>query len=149
MNTTKEARRDAREYARAQMYYGDGAGTRRKLIQATVDSKGHRDPAYARVFHTELEKQDMAEHAAKARAERQRTDRSEAVARNTRGILTGNSKSLSTSLLIIGFTIYVAHETGYDKKILEKGKTIWADIKARRARKKYMHTVHNITDVGQ
>ncbi len=32
--TDKVARKDAQEFARAKMYYGTGAGTRRKLIRA-------------------------------------------------------------------------------------------------------------------
>lgn len=36
-STKRVAKRDAKEYARAQMYYGEGAGNRRKLIKATVE----------------------------------------------------------------------------------------------------------------
>lgn len=41
--TNREARKDASEFARAQMFYGEGAGTRRKLIRATVDAKTKKD----------------------------------------------------------------------------------------------------------
>lgn len=146
MSTTKEARNDAREYARAQMFYGEGAGTRRKLITASVESKARRNPAYAREFHTELARQDMAEHASKAQVERHRQDRNEAVSRNIRGALTGNSKSLNTSVLIIGVIVYLAHETGYDKKAIAKGKAIVANLRARRNRRKNVHSVTNITN---
>ena len=40
----RKARKDAKEYARAKMYYGEGAGNRRKLIRATVKS-GQKTPA--------------------------------------------------------------------------------------------------------
>lgn len=131
MKTTKEARRDAREYARAQMYYGDGAGIRRKLIIATVDSKIQRDPTYARAFHSELSHQDMGEHAEKARKERERADRSDALKRNTRAILTGRNQNAQTGVLIVILAATVAHKTGYDKVIYEKGKEYAGKAKAR------------------
>lgn len=73
--TSKNARKDAEEFARAQMYYGKGAGTRRKLIKATVDAKKAKDPNYAKAFDQHLAKQDMSSHAEKARSERHATDR--------------------------------------------------------------------------
>ena len=37
--TKSEARKDAHEYARAKMFYGEGAGIRRKKIKARVDTR--------------------------------------------------------------------------------------------------------------
>lgn len=73
--TNKEARKDATEFARAKMFYGEGAGNRRKLINASVDAKRKRDPSYGKAFDHHLAKQNMADHAQKARSERSRTDR--------------------------------------------------------------------------
>lgn len=119
MSTRKDAARDAEEFARAQMFYGEGAGTRRKLIQATVDSKINRDPAYGRAFRDALSAQDMAEHASKARKERSRKDTSKAVEKNLRGILTGKNQSVNTSILVLGAVVYYAHQTGIDKKVAD------------------------------
>lgn len=132
MNTQREARRDAREYARAQMFYGEGAGTRRKLISATVDAKSGRDPKYARVFRTELARQDMAEHAAKARRERARTDALESTKRNTRALLTGNYQNAQAGVMILILLGYAAHQTGLDKKMWDKAKEYKDRIKNRR-----------------
>lgn len=41
----REARRDAKESARAKMYYGEGAGVRRRNINAIVKQKS-KDPTY-------------------------------------------------------------------------------------------------------
>lgn len=73
--TDRDARKDAAESARAKMFYGEGAGNRRKLIKATVDAKKKRDPGYAKAFDKHLADQDLSTHASKAKKERSRTDR--------------------------------------------------------------------------
>lgn len=145
MNAQKEARRDAREFARAAMYYGEGAGIRRKLITATVDGKAGRNPAYARAFRLELARQDMATHAAKARREREVKDVGHVVGKNVRGILTGDLRSVNTGILMMGAVVYVAHHTGADKVIYDKAKKKVNDFKARRrARKTNIHLITNV-----
>lgn len=136
MNVEKEARRDAQEFARSQMYYGEGAGTRRKLISATVESKSDRNDRYARAFRQELAHQDMAEHAIKARKERERHDRAQMVQRNVRGLTSGNYQNLSTGVLIVGAVAYFAHQTGIDRQIYDKARTKLEDYKRRRRLKK-------------
>lgn len=131
MNATKEARIDAQEFARAQMYYGEGAGIRRKLINNTVDAKVARDPVYGRAFDKELRKQDMADHASKARKERTRRDTNKTVSKNIRGIATGNYQSVNTGLLVIVAAATIAHKTGYDQVLLAKSKRIIRKIRKK------------------
>lgn len=76
-STDREARKDADEFARAKLFYGQGAGTRRKLIKATVESKKAKDPDYAKAFDRNLAKQDLAKQASGARKERKRKDRTD------------------------------------------------------------------------
>lgn len=73
--TDREARKDATEFARAKMFYGEGAGNRRKLINNSVVDKRKRDPSYGKAFDHHVNQQNMADHAQKARRERSRTDR--------------------------------------------------------------------------
>lgn len=73
--TNKAAQKDAEEFARAKMFFGNGAGTRRKLINASVTAKKAKDPLYAKAFDSHLAKQDMSTHAQKARSERNSVDR--------------------------------------------------------------------------
>lgn len=73
--TSREAKKDAVESARAKLFYGEGAGTRRKLINASVEAKSKRDPDYKKAFDHHLGNQDLSVHASKARGERTRTDR--------------------------------------------------------------------------
>lgn len=75
--TDRDARKDAEEFARAKMFYGQGAGNRRKLIKATVETKSKKDPDYAKAFDHHVARQDMSKHAEKARGERKSTDRKE------------------------------------------------------------------------
>lgn len=145
MGTKKEATRDAAEFARAQMFYGDGAGTRRKLIQATVDSKINRDPAYGRAFREALAAQDMAEHASKARRERRRIDTTTAVNKNLRGIVTGKNQSVATSILVIGSVAYYMHETGLDKKLVDGIKKQHQKFKHKRLSRKIGRNLHSVS----
>lgn len=144
----REARRDAREFARAQMYYGEGAGTRRKIIGAKVDSKTMRSEAYGRAFHQELTRQDMAVHAAKAQRERHFKDRTHSANKNLRGLATGNYQNVNTSILALAAVAYLAHQTGLDRRVYEQGQKFIQRVKTRRwAKKSTKDTVHNITSV--
>ena len=107
-STDREARKDASEFARAKMFYGEGAGTRRKLIKNSVEAKAKRDPNYKKAFDKHLAEQDMSTHASKARKERGRKDARSKIGRGVRGtrhILNGNPQyaSATTALLVGGF----------------------------------------------
>jgi len=71
----REASKDAKEHARAKAFYGEGAGTRRKLIKQKVEGKVSRLPGYKQAFDHHLALQDTSKHVDKAVAERKRTDR--------------------------------------------------------------------------
>lgn len=66
----REARRDAKESARAKMYYGEGAGVRRRNINAIVKQKS-KDPTYKAEYEKAYAKQDLSK--ARRSAQRQRT----------------------------------------------------------------------------
>lgn len=72
--TRKEAAKDAEEYTRAKLYFGEGAGTRRKLIKHTVEAKKQRDPLYAKAFDHFVKQTNLAQRATQARKQRRRTD---------------------------------------------------------------------------
>lgn len=82
-SVNREARRDAEEHARAAMYYGQGAGTRRKLINKSVEAKKAKDPTYAKAFDHHRSNQDISKHAQGARKERSRTDRRDRTKKRT------------------------------------------------------------------
>lgn len=132
--TDREAAKDAKEFARAKMFYGEGAGTRRKLIKATVDAKAKRDPSYKKAFDNHLGNQNMSKHAEKARGERSRKDKRETVRK------TGNSinRALngpyagSAAIALIGAGTAYAKNTGLDKKVMSSVRKAANNQKLRR-----------------
>jgi len=131
-STNREARKDAKEFARAKMFYGEGAGTRRKLIKAKVEGKAKKDPNYKKAFDQHLNNQDMSRHAEKARGERKRKNVKKSAGkgiRGTRHILNGNSQYASAATaIVVGGALY-AHKTGIDKTIVNAGKKAYAKAK--------------------
>lgn len=77
---------DAKEFARAKLFYGEGAGTRRKLIKAKVETRKKSDPAYAKAFDNHFAKQDLGKHADKAKGERRRKDTKASIGKNARAV---------------------------------------------------------------
>lgn len=140
MNIEKQAAKDAFEFVRSDMYYGEGAGTRRKLIDTIVAARKKDIPGYEELFEKAVQAQDWAEHAIEATKERKRIDRAAVLKRNLKGVATGNRRQL-TAGVATAFGIYmVLHETGLDDVIkheakdkYRKGKA-WVNMKRTEAR---------------
>lgn len=126
--TDREAAKDAKEYARAKMFYGEGAGTRRKLINKSVEAKSKKDPEYKKAFDYHVEKQDLSEHASKARSERHRKDAVNSTRRTARGVknvLLGNPQYATIAAIAIGTAGSAAYKAGLHKKVARWGKTTY------------------------
>lgn len=126
--TRHKAKKDAKEFARAKMFYGEGAGNRRKLIKATVNERS-KDAGYKQEFDKYLAKQDMADHAAKARRERHVKDAKNSTAKTARGLIhlsTGSFAKASATAVAI-YT--VAHFTGVDRIVANAAKTKFNDLR--------------------
>ena len=112
----RHAWKDAKEYARAKMYYGKGAGNRRKLIKATVNERS-KDSYYKERFDKYLSEQDMSKHAAKAKAERAANDVKDNAAKTARGLYhlsVGDGTKVAAGAAAVWS---VLHFTGADRKI--------------------------------
>lgn len=123
----KLAKKDAQEYARAKMYYGEGAGNRRKLIKNTVAERS-KNAHYKEAFDRYLSEQDMADHANKAKAERKVKDVKNGTGKIGRGIiniLKGNWQYAAGSAIV---TYGILHYTGLDTKIADWGKATLGDV---------------------
>lgn len=121
--TNKVARKDATEFARAKMFYGEGAGTRRKLIKAKVESQSKVNPDYKKAFDHHLAQQDLGQHADKARGERKVKDTKASVGKTARGInraIQGPFGQTLTVTALMGAYGY-AKTTGLDKKVVNNG----------------------------
>lgn len=150
--TDREARKDAKEFARAKMFYGEGAGNRRKLIKASVEAKSKRDPSYKKAFDRHLAEQDMSKHASKARSERKRKNVGKATGRGIRGtrhILNGNSQFASaTTALLVGGALY-AHRSGIDKVILNSAKSTLSSMRKGAPSRRHMRMAEQfLKDMG-
>lgn len=127
------AKKDAKEYSRAKMFYGEGAGNRRKLIKNIVAERS-KDPMYKQAFEESLAKQDMAKHAQKAKSERKRKDASEQVKKTGRGIVnivTGHPERVGAGLAVAAVAVGVTHKTGVDRMVVNAAKTKIKDIRSR------------------
>jgi len=110
------------------MFYGEGAGTRSKLIKAKVEGKSKKDPSYKKAFDNHLGKQDMSKHAEKARGERKRKNIKKSTGRGIRGtrhILNGNSQYASAATAILVGGAPYAHKKGIDKAVLKSAKNFF------------------------
>jgi hypothetical protein len=122
--TNRQARKDAQEFARAKMFYGEGAGTRRKLIKNTVEAKAKKDPTYKAAFDHHLAQQDMSQHAQKARSERSRKNAKASIGKNVRAVNRAvNGPFASGAAVAIALSAYGGLKaSGLDKKVMSAGK---------------------------
>lgn len=143
-STKRAAAKDAKEFARAKMFYGEGAGTRRKLIRETVKQRS-QDPLYKEEFERQLALQDMGKHAAKARAERTRKDTVNSVEKTGRGLINAATGNIGRASAGAAALYTVAHLTGLDQKIGEYAATAakdaiyWAQTSGKWAVQDFLH----------
>lgn len=103
-NTRKQARKDAQETARSKMYYGEGAGVRRRNINSVVKQRS-KDPTYKKAFDEEYSKQDMGKARRDAERQRKTTDRVEPV---KTGIGRGMKKAVRAGTKAVTFAATTA-----------------------------------------
>lgn len=139
----RAAKKDAQEHARAKMFYGEGAGTRRKLIKAKVEARS-ADPDYKRAFEAHLAKQDMGRHADKARSERTRKDVTQSTTKTAKGVvrvLSGNAMNASAAAIVVGSGVMYARQTGLDRKVASYGKMAYSaavrEVKAQKIKRTF------------
>lgn len=113
--TRKQARKDAQETARSKMYYGEGAGVRRRNINAVVKQRS-KDPTYKKAFDEEYAKQDMGKARRAAERQRKTTDRTEpiktGVSRGVKKAVRAGTKAASfvaTTAAATAAAYYIAH----------------------------------------
>lgn len=132
----KDAKKDAEELTRAKMFYGKGAGTRRKLIKATVEAKSAKDPNYKKALDHYVGNTDMDKRASQAKKERRRKNVAGSTAKTARGvghILNGNNQYANVAAVAAVAGATYAHQTGADKIIYDAAKTKVSDIKKARS----------------
>lgn len=123
--TKRMARRDAKETARAKMYYGEGAGNRRKFIKNQVSQRS-KDKFYRQMYDESLSKQNMDKHVAAAKRERHTRDAAEFGWEHRAAIASG---------VVAGAA--ALHTTGLDKKIINAGRDAFDSMRANATYRPY------------
>lgn len=138
-SVSKDAAKDAQEFARAKMFYGEGAGTRRKLIKAQVEAKARKSPEYKKAFEHHLANQDLGKHADKAKSERRRKDTSKATTKTVKSAhrqMTGGMGNVTLAGALLAGGLVTAHKAGVDKAVADAAKTKYRDSKNSRQNKR-------------
>lgn len=124
----RQAKKDAKEYARAKVSYGIGAGNKRKLINHTVKQRSKDSEEYRKAFEKYLEQQDMGKHTEAAKREhvvKETAHKSGVVARGIYHSVMQDGARVAVGVA----TVYaIVHKTGLDKKIAEFASTKMNDI---------------------
>ena len=113
---------DANEHVKAKLFYGEGAGTRRKLIKAKVETRS-KNPIYKKAFDEHVAKQNLEKRAAQATRLRRRKDTTAFVGKTTRGVhrsLTGGFGSVTVTAATIAAGAAYLHSSGADKILIKK-----------------------------
>lgn len=125
------AKKDAKETAKANMYYGDGAGVRRRHINSIVNRRS-KDPTYKKAYEEYLAKQNMARIVAESKRERKREDFKngvkEKVHRVSDTIMDHPVRTAKTVALVTAAAL-MAHRYGIDKTILKNAKMAFDNAK--------------------
>jgi hypothetical protein len=139
--TYKTAGKDAAEHTKAKMFYGESAGTRRKLIKAKVEARS-KDPSYKKAFDHHVANTDMGKRAEQARSQRGRKDAVNYAAKTGRGVKRMVAPAAGT-VAALGIASYVTNPTVRSavnktakasySKVKTVGRSAW--IKATRSKR--------------
>lgn len=111
--TKSEARKDATEYARAKMFYGEGAGNRRKKIKARVDTRSKK------TFEKALASQNMDKHSRAVTRERNVKDTTKTIKKTFNKI---TKSKVGKTLINFGSSLvisYILKKTGAYQKMVD------------------------------
>ena len=143
----KMAEKDAYDWGLAQMFFGEGAGTRRKLVAARIDQRVLDIPGYEQALDKAYAKLDQVEMAEKAVALRKKIDRANKTGKNIRALKNGNIRGLSTGLYVVAGGYVLARATGYDKIIEAEARKRWAQAKSEYRYRKARWQGRNVTKI--
>jgi len=86
-STEKLAKKDAKRFVEAKLFYGETAGTKRKLLKAELDRKKKQIPDYEKAFNDAVNNVNTAAAAKKAVTNRKVIDTSANAKRLAKNIL--------------------------------------------------------------
>ena len=134
--TNHKAKKDAKRYANAKMFYGEGAGTQRKLLKAELDRKKKNIPGYEKAFNSAVSNANYSKAANRAIAKRKRIDRT----KYTKTAVKRAFNITGPITIAAGTALYSANKPAVDRAIVTAlNKTVSAVKKASTS-----HTVKTI-----
>lgn len=125
--THRMAKKDAQRFMDAKMFYGETAGTKRKLLNAELDKKRKSIPGYEQAFNTHLENVDKARSARKAVSTRNRIDNAAKGRKLLKNVL-GVTGSLAVGVASMA---YAANKPAVDNFVKTKSKQLLKEISKR------------------
>lgn len=126
--TRKSAKKDAKEFAEAKMYYGEGAGIRRRRIKQIVEQKS-KDADYKKAFDYYYNNIDMAKTAAKTKRVRKTKDAVKNTTETTLGIANMYLGNVAKASAAAAIAYYAMHQSGIDKVIMDYAKLTLSQLK--------------------
>lgn len=129
-STNSMARRDAKRHADAKMFYGETAGTKRKLLKAEIERKKKTIPDYEKAFNAHLANVDMSKSAKKAVNDRVRIDTIEKGRKFLKKILNVTGP-LSVA---VASGLYLRNKEKVDNFIISQGQRVISTISKKIAR---------------
>lgn len=130
-STNRQAKKDAAEFTKAKMFYGEGAGTRRKLIKAKVEAATKKNPDYKKAFDHYVANTDLGKRASQAKRTRKRKDITGGTAKTARGVnryVNGGFGSVSLASAVVGAGYLYAKQTGTDQILKQHGQRLVSDV---------------------
>lgn len=118
--TSRMAKKDAARFADAKMFYGETAGTRRKLLKAELEKKRKTIPGYEKEFNKHLEKADFAKSAKKAVFKRKSID----TAKTTRSTIKQVLGVTGPLTIAAGAALYAANKPAVDAFVSRQFKNV-------------------------
>jgi hypothetical protein len=124
-STHNLAKKDAQRHIDAKMFYGETAGTKRKLLKAELDKKKKDIPGYEQAFNAHLENVDKAKSAQKAVNERSKIDTIAKGRSLTKKVL-GVTGSLTVGVATMA---YYANKAKVDSFVAAQAKKVLSQFK--------------------
>lgn len=107
------AKKDAKRYAEAKMFYGETAGTKRKLLNAEINQKRSKIKGYSENFDKEVKNVNYAKAANKATHKRKRIDR----AHYTKQAIKKITNTTGPLTIAAGGALYAMNKEAVDKYV--------------------------------
>jgi hypothetical protein len=138
----RQAKKDANEFTKAKLAYGQGAGTRRKLINAKVGERS-ANPDYKSAFDGFVAGQNLSKRATQAKVNNRTKTAVRSTTKTARGVhrsLSGGFGTVSLASAVIAGAYVAAHQSGADKAIMNAASDFIKSNRSQSAAKAWLRS---------